>query len=308
MTQVISLNDLSLNNTWLAIGVFDGVHLGHQHMLNLLTMGAHSESCPAVVLTFDPHPAVVLGKQADFKWLSPPEERTSLLQARGVNHIIIQHFDKDFARISARDFMASLSRQLGLRRLLVGRDFALGRDRLGDIPFLISLGKEMGYSLQVVDAISDQSGIISSTRIRRNIREGDVSQASQGLGRDYDVFGEVVHGDGRGRTIQIPTANLKLPVDKLIPSNGVYACWAMVDGIRKKAVTNVGTRPTFTSGEQPLHVEVHLLDFEGDIYGKILHLGFVEKLRSEIRFPSVDALVAQINEDITKTRILIPIK
>lgn len=308
MTQVNSLNDLSLKNTWLAIGVFDGVHLGHQHMLNLLTMGAHSESSPAVVLTFDPHPAVVLGKQTDFKWVSPPEERTTLLQARGVDHIIIQHFDKDFASISARDFMTSLSRQLGLRRLLVGRDFALGRDRLGDIPFLISLGKEMGYSLQVVDPISDQSGIISSTRIRRNIREGDVSQASQGLGRDYDVFGEVVHGDGRGRTIQIPTANLNLPVDKLIPAKGVYACWAMVDGIRKKAVTNIGTRPTFTSGEQLLHVEVHLLDFGEDIYGKILHLGFVEKLRSEIRFPSVDELIAQINQDITNTRIIIPIK
>ena len=302
MTQVKSLNELSLQNSWLAIGVFDGVHRGHQHMLNLLTTGAHAESAPAVVLTFDPHPAVVLGKQTGFKWLSPPDERSTLLSACGVDHIIQQYFDRDFAAISAWDFMESLSRHLGIRRLLVGHDFALGRDRQGDVPYLIKLGKELGYTLQAVEAVSDQDGVISSTRIRQNIRTGRVVEASQKLGRFYDVFGDVVHGDGRGRTIQIPTANLDLPGDKLIPTNGVYACWANVDGMRKMAVTNVGTRPTFTIGEQTLHVETHILDHGDDIYGKVLHLEFVERLRPEQRFPSAQTLVAQIHADIASAR------
>ena len=302
MTQVNSLNDLSLQNTWLAIGVFDGVHRGHQHMLNLLTAGAHTESAPAVVLTFDPHPAVILGKQTGFKWLSPPGERSTLLKTQGVDHIILQHFDRDFAAISARDFMESLSRHLDIRHLLVGHDFALGRDRQGDVPYLTRLGNELGYSLHAVEAVSDQDGVISSTRIRQNIRTGQVAEASHALGRFYEVLGEVVHGDGRGRTIQIPTANLDLPDDKLIPTNGVYACWARVDGIRKAAVTNIGTRPTFTIGEQVLHVETHILDHQEDIYGKVLNLEFVERLRPEQRFPSVEALVGQIHADIAQAR------
>ena len=302
MTQVNSLNDLNLQNSWLTIGVFDGVHLGHQHMLNLLTSGAHTASVPAVVLTFDPHPAVVLGKQNNFMWLSPPIERSTLLEEQGVDHIITQHFDLDFASISARDFIENLSRQLGLRHLLVGHDFALGRDRQGDVPYLTGLGKELGYSLQVVEAVSDQGGVISSTRIRHNIRTGRVMEASQELGRFYAVFGEVVHGDGRGKTFQIPTANLDLPDDKLVPSNGVYACWAWVDGVRKASVTNIGTRPTFTFDKKTLHVETHILEHQQDIYGKVIKLEFVERLRQEQRFPSVESLVGQIHEDIAQAR------
>lgn len=302
MTRVNSLNDLSLQNTWLAIGVFDGVHRGHQHMLHLLTAGARAASAPAVVLTFEPHPAVVLGKQADFKWLSPPDERSRLLEAQGVEHVIVQHFDQDFAALSAREFMEKLSRQLGIRHLFVGQDFALGRNRQGDVPYLAGLGAELGYSLHPVEPISDQVGVISSTRIRQHIRAGRVEAALHELGRLYAVVGEVVHGDGRGRTIQIPTANLDLPDDKLIPTNGVYACWAWVDGKRKAAVTNIGTRPTFTIGEQTLHVETHILDHYQEIYGKVLNLEFVERLRLEQRFPSAEALVGQIHVDIDRTR------
>lgn len=299
---VNSLNDLSLQNAWLAIGVFDGVHLGHQHMLNLLTTGAHAGSLPAVVLTFQPHPAVVLGQQTDFKWLSPPAERSVLLKEEGIDHIIVQQFDREFASISARDFMQNISRQLGLRHLLVGHDFALGHDRQGDVPFLTELGLELGYSLQAVAAISDQDGVISSTRIRQDIRTGRVAQAGRKLGRHYRVSGEVVHGDGRGRTIQIPTANLELPGDKLIPTNGVYACLAHVDGVSTAAVTNIGTRPTFTFGEQLLHLETHILDLHEEIYGRVVDLDFVERLRTEQRFPSVEALVQQIHADIDQAR------
>jgi riboflavin kinase/FMN adenylyltransferase len=302
VTQVYSLDDISLQNTWLAIGVFDGVHRGHQEMLRQLRAGAQTESAPAVVLTFEPHPAVVLGHQADFKWLSPGDERTELLAAQGVEHIILQHFDQDFAAIRARDFMQSLSVRLGLRRLLVGYDFALGRNREGNLAFLTELGRELGYTVQPISPVSDTSGVISSTRIRQNIRNGEVSEAALGLGRDYFVRGEVVHGDGRGRTIQIPTANLELPPSKLIPANGVYACWAWIGGTRCPAVTNIGTRPTFTSGEQASHVETHLLDFQEEIYDQTIQLEFVSRLRTEQRFPSVEALVGQIHRDIEQAK------
>ena len=305
MTQVFSLHDLSLKNAWLAIGVFDGVHRGHQKMLHLLGAGAHAESVPAVVLTFEPHPAVVLGKQADFKWLSPPDERNSLLIDQGVDHIILQHFDREFALISAQDFMQNISRQLGLRRLLVGHDFALGRDRQGDVPFLSRLGMQLGYTLQPVDPVSDLDGVISSTRIRQYIQSGGVDKACQDLNRYYSVSGPVVHGDGRGHTINIPTANLEMDPDKLIPANGVYACWAWLEGKRMSAVTNIGTRPTFTSGEQAPHVETHILDLRKNIYEQELRLEFVKRLRDEQRFPSVETLVAQIHTDIEQTRIIL---
>jgi riboflavin kinase/FMN adenylyltransferase len=301
VTQVTSLNALSLKNAWLAIGVFDGIHRGHQQMLQRLVSGAHVESAPAVVLTFEPHPAVVLGKQVDFKWLSPPDERNMLLTSQGVDFIILQHFDRDFAMMSAQDFMQNIARQLGLRRLFVGQDFALGHNRQGNVSFLTEIGKKLGYSIELINPVADQNGVISSTRIRNYIRAGMVEEACQDLDRYYSLSGPVVHGDGRGRTINIPTANLDYHPDKLIPSNGVYASWAWLAGERMAAVTNIGTRPTFSS-ELATHVEAHILDLHEEIYGHELRLEFVQRLRDEQRFPSVDYLIAQIHSDIDQTR------
>lgn len=303
--QVTSLNALHLKNAWLAIGVFDGLHRGHQQMLKWLVTGAHAESLPAVVLTFEPHPAVVLGKQVDFKWLSPPEERNSLLLSQGVDHIILQNFNREFATISARDFMNDLSHQLGLRRLFVGQDFALGHNRQGNVAFLTELGEQLGYKIQLIEPVSDQNGVISSTRIRKYIRAGMVEEACQDLDRFYSVSGRVVHGDGRGRTINIPTANLELPIEKLIPARGVYACWAWLAKKRMPAVTNIGTRPTFTSGEQATHVETHILDLHEEIYDQEMRLEFVQRLREEQRFSTVTALVEQINKDILLAKSLL---
>jgi riboflavin kinase/FMN adenylyltransferase len=198
--------------------------------------------------------------------------------------------------------MQTLSSRLGLHCLLVGYDFALGRNREGDLAFLTELGKSLGYTLQPIPPVTDPNGVISSTRIRKNIREGEVTEALAGLGRYYSVSGSVVHGDGRGRTINIPTANLEILSEKLIPANGVYACWAWLAGLRRPAVTNIGTRPTFTTDEQAAHVETHLLDFQEEIYGKKMQLEFVSRLRSEQRFPSVDALVGQIRKDIDQAK------
>jgi len=305
LTRYSSLHDLILQDTWLAIGVFDGVHIGHQAMLKTLSEGARSEKVPSVVLTFDPHPAVTLGMQADFKWLSPIDERTDLILSQGIDHVILQHFDKHFAKTSARAFMESISRQLGIRHLLVGHDFALGHNREGDVPYLAELGRALGYAVYPIDAVSDGDGVISSTLIRELLRSGQVSPAAAKLGRPYALFGEVVHGDGRGRTINIPTANLALPEDKLVPLNGVYACWSWLGDVRKPAVTNIGTRPTFTKGEQTVHVEAHILDHSGEIYGQVMKLEFMERLRDEQRFSGVEELLAQIHKDITRTRILL---
>ncbi|MFC2064598.1 bifunctional riboflavin kinase/FAD synthetase [Chloroflexota bacterium] len=293
-----------MQGTWLAIGVFDGVHIGHQTMLDMLSESARAEGAPSAVLTFNPHPAETLGKQVGFKWLSPIEERSELILDQGVDHVILQHFDRQFATTTARIFMETLSRKLGLRHLLIGHDFALGHNRQGNVAFLAELGKSLEYVVHPVDAVTDKDGVISSTLIRELLRKGQVSQAASKLGRNYSMTGEVIHGDGRGRTINIPTANLALPEDKLVPLNGVYACWASMGSTRKPAVTNIGTRPTFSYGDQ-VFVETHLLDHQQEIYGQVIKLDFVERLRAEKRFPDVQSLLEQINKDIDTTRSIL---
>ncbi|MFC2028824.1 bifunctional riboflavin kinase/FAD synthetase [Chloroflexota bacterium] len=305
MTRYSSIDDLELQGTWLAIGVFDGVHIGHQVMLQKLSEGAQAENAPSAVLTFYPHPAVILGKREEFKWLSPIDERTELILNQGIDHVILQEFDRKFANTTAETFMKHLSRKLGIRHLLVGRDFALGHKREGDIPFLVEFGKKEGYEVHTIETVSDNVGVISSSLIRNLLHNGQVSEVKNKLGRPYALHGVVVHGDGRGRTINIPTANLQLPKDKLVPGNGVYACQAILGSVRKAAVTNIGTRPTFNSGEQSVHVETHLFDHQQDMYGEILKLEFVKRLRSEMRFPDVNALLEQIHKDIRKARSLL---
>jgi riboflavin kinase/FMN adenylyltransferase len=271
-------------------------------MLQMLVEGAHAESVPAVVLTFAPHPAEILGNQVDFKWLSPPAERNRLITGQGVDHIVLQVFVRKFASTEAETFVESLVHQLGLRRLLVGYDFALGKDRQGNSQFLSDLGRRSGYTLQKVEPVIDQDGIISSTRLRKNIRDGNLEAAFQGLNRYYPVYGKVVHGDGRGRTIHIPTINLEIGADKLVPVNGVYACNVWVSDRCYRAVTNIGTRPTFKTGDQSNHVEAHILDFQQEIYGQEVRLDFVKRLRDEQRFLSTESLIEQIHIDIEQAK------
>jgi riboflavin kinase/FMN adenylyltransferase len=302
MIHYRSLEEVSLHSSWLTIGVFDGVHRGHQEILKNLTAGAHQNGAPAVVLTFWPHPAVVLGKRYDLKTLTTPEERADLLGAQGVDAVITHPFTPDFAKLSAQEFMRLVTRRLGLHSLWIGHDFALGHNRSGDLDRLTELGKEFGYSVQAIGPVRNGGDVLSSSLIRQRIREGDVSRAAENLGRYYALSGPVIHGDGRGRKINIPTANIDYPNDKVIPANGVYACWAWIGDEKHPAAINIGINPTFTPDKQTPNVEAHILDFDRDLYEQELKLEFVQYLREELKFDSVEALLEKIREDIVETR------
>ena len=302
MQQYNSLDTIRLHNVWLTIGIFDGVHRGHQEILNLLVSGAHAAGEPAVVLTFTPHPAVFLGGKSNFKYLTTPEERADLLGSFGVDSVITQTFDRSLADQTAFEYMEHLSQTLDLHHLVIGYDTALGRGREADATRLTEIGKELGYSVQVVPALTDANGVISSTRIRSTILAGNVSAAASDLGRPFSITGPVIHGDGRGHTINIPTANIQIPADKIMPAFGIYACRAWVKGQPYLAATSIGVRPTFYGDPPAPTIEAHLLDFNQDLYGQAVKLEFIEYLRPEQKYDSVETLLEQIQKDIAKTR------
>lgn len=302
MRHFLSLEGLQLQNTWLTIGTFDGVHRGHQEIARKLAVGAHSVGCQAVVLTFFPHPALVLGKRKDPFYLTTPDERAALLGGLGADIVITFPFNLQTASTSAHDFMALLKKHLDFNHLIVGYDFALGKNRQGDVPTLQKLGEDLGYTVEAMPPVKIEGEAVSSSRIRSALAAGDMQLAARLLGRPFQVSGKVVPGDGRGRRIGIPTANLSLWAERAIPMAGVYVCQAMINNKTWGAVTNVGFRPTFESQPVPPRVETHLLDFDADLYGQEISLQFLERLRDEQRFPSVEALAAQIQRDIIQAR------
>lgn len=301
MKHYRSLDEITLGHSWLAVGVFDGVHRGHQEILKKLTTGAHEKNIPAVVLTFDPHPAKVFGR-GEIKLLTLPDERAELLGELGVDVVITHPFDVNVANITAFDFMKQIKDRLGLNHLVLGYDSALGKNREGNTTRLTEIGLELGYTVETVSALSDESGVISSTEIRKLVSTGNVAEAARLLGHSYRLHGVVIRGDQRGRTLGFPTANLNYAADKLIPSGGIYACWAFVNGEKFRAAVNIGTNPTFTPDKKTLSVEAYLLDFDRDIYDEVMQLEFAVRLRDELRFDSVEALVAQIKDDVERTR------
>ena len=297
----------------LTIGNFDGVHRGHQALLARLV--ASTQATPnarSALLTFDPHPLAVLRPDLPLQLLTTPQERLDLAASFGVDVGIRQTFTPEVAALSAHDFVALLVKNAGLTHLVVGPDFALGRGRGGTLAVLQELGAELGYAVEVMEAI-DWSGVPArSSEIRQRLRGGEVERAAGLLGRLYSVCGPVQHGDERGRTIGVPTANVHAPPPKLLPTNGVYATWAQVVsghgkplGSRYASVTNVGVRPTVDGREQ--RVEAHLLNFptageSTDLYDKMLCVEFVQRLRNEQRFDSLEALKTQIGRDIERAR------
>jgi riboflavin kinase/FMN adenylyltransferase len=304
MQHYRSLEEVTLPNSWMTVGVFDGVHRGHQRIIERLTAGAHADGVPAVVLTFDPHPARVLGR-GTIRLLTLPGERAKLLGDMGVDVVITHPFDMDVANTTALDFMKRLKTRLGLTHLILGYDAALGKNREGTTARLTEIGSELGYSVETVSALSDESGVISSTAIRKLISVGNVSEAARLLGHPYRLQGLVAHGDQRGRTLGFPTANLSYAREKVIPAGGIYACWAQVRGTMHKAAVNIGTNPTFTPENEALQVEAYLLDFDHEIYDEVVTLDFVKRLRDEQKYGSVAALVEQIRKDVAQTHELL---
>ncbi len=302
MQHFYSLQETNQTATWLTIGSFDGVHRGHQSIIHQLVEKAHAAGAPAAVLTFFPHPNVVLRNLQEPIYLTSPEERAALLGYLGVDIVVTHPFTLELAGMSANDFLALVNQHLHPRHLMVGYDFALGRRREGTVPRLQALGKEYGFTLDVIQPIQLEGEIVSSSQIRAALTGGDLEKVNRLLGRPYAVSGEVVHGDGRGRRLGIPTANLDVWPWRILPKTGVYVCRAMIDGQVWGAVTNVGVRPTFENQQTTPHIEAHVLDFERDLYGEAINLEFIARLRDEQRFPNIDALITQIQQDIQVAR------
>ncbi len=297
MQHYSSIDEAPYAPVWLTIGVFDGVHLGHQTILRRLVEGAKSDSANSLVITFHPHPAVVLGRMVNPRYLTSPQERARLLGEFGVDLVITLPFTLQMASLSAEEFMQRLSSRFEIRQLLTGSDFALGRGREGNLLRLREIGQQMGFGLQVIEPVRLEGERISSSLIRDHLQKGEVQQASRLLGRYYRIQGSVIHGDGRGKQLGFPTANLQFWEEQLLPAGGVYATWAWVNGQRYPSVTNLGFRPTFDQHSPQPHLETHLLNFQENLYNQTVELEFVQHLRSEIRFASVDALIEQVHKD-----------
>ena len=283
-----------------AIGAFDGVHWGHQVLLGDMVARAADLQARAVCVTFDPDPARVLRPEVPLRALCSTSERVRLIRAVGVDEVFVWPFTAEVARLSPEAFMAALCSRYPLVEVWVGVDFGFGRDRAGNVQSLVQHGERHGYGVHARAPVFDGGSPISSTRIRDLLENGGVSEAARLLGRPYRIAGEVLGGARRGRQLGFPTANLAPPADQVLPAHGVYAGRATVGGTAHPSVANVGTRPTFGE-EQPL-IEVHLLDFAGDLYGQQLAFDFVERVRTIRRFDSLDALRAQIAQDIAGAR------
>jgi riboflavin kinase/FMN adenylyltransferase len=282
------------------IGSFDGVHRGHQALIKQVRTAALNAQRAAVVITFFPHPSVVLGRAQPY-YLTAPEEKLVQLNQTGVDLLIELPFTPETAQVRATEFIDQVLHHLRLRELWIGHDFALGYKREGNAEFLAKLGQTHGFTVHAVDPLTNDGEIISSSNIRAALREGEVAHAAKLLGRPFRLSGKVVPGDGRGKTIGAPTANLGVWQDHAIPANGVYACRAWVGHIPHRAAVNIGTRPTVTD-ESRRTIEAHLLDFDKDLYGLNIALDFFDRLRGEQKFASIQELVTQIKSDVETTR------
>ena len=300
-TRVEQLSDVTERvPTFVAVGSFDGVHLGHQAVLQAMISEAKALGARTAVLTFFPHPQRVIQKMTEPYYLGTLDERVALLGNLGIDLIITHPFNDTVRQTRAATFVDELCRYLDMRQMW-GGNFALGYQREGDIPFLRKLGEERGYSVQQVEAMVPWQGErVSSSRIRRSLLEGDLAEVNGCLGRPYCVSGTVVEGKKLGRTIGFPTANVDFWEEQLLPTNGVYATYAWLGEERHLAATNVGVRPTVNGSA--VTVEAHLLDFDADIYGRTLRLEFIDRIRPEMKFAGLEALKAQIAADVAKVQ------
>lgn len=283
-------------DTLLTIGVFDGVHLGHKHLLSQLIAQAKQRNLLSGVVTFRQHPKAVLASKTKLPFLTNLAERTKLLKDVGVDVVIPLSFTTELAALSARRFVSLLQQYLRMRGLVIGPDFALGKNREGDTDTLRKLGEEMNFSVTVVPPLVINGMVVSSTAIRKALASGDVRKMKELTSHPFSLHGRVVTGAGRGAGLGFPTANLDINSGQALPADGVYASWAYVDGKVHKSMTNVGKCPTFDGTE--CTAEAYLIDYHGDLYGHRLRIDFVERIRDEKKFASAEELKKQIAEDV----------
>jgi len=286
------------------IGNFDGVHLGHQQIFRKIVQEARQYQSKAVVITFDPHPKSILHpEKRPFYLLTTLEEKLKLIESLQIDAVMLIPFSLEFSKTTAKEFVCGiLWEQLRIRKIFIGHDYTFGRGKEGSEEFLARFGKRLGFQVDVTNAVKVGEVVISSTRIRNSICDGDVKTAGALLGRPYNVKGHVTGGYRRGVELGFPTANLE-PEKVLLPPEGVYAVVAERKGTRHQGVLNIGRNPTFDNEKQT--VELHILDFSADLYGEELEIFFMDRIRGEIRFDSPESLANQIRRDIAQARTLL---
>ena len=289
---------------FLAIGAFDGVHLGHQAVISTSARHAHSEDGTPVVVTFDPHPAKVLRPENPPHLITSTPHKIALIRTLGVGHLLIIPFDKNFAQTEAEDFVAQLTESAKpLCEICVGHEWSFGKNRAGNLALLRKLGGRHHFNVVGIPPVKVNGAVVSSTAIRARIERGDFAGAAAMLGRDYTILGTVREGSKLGRQLGFPTANLSAHSEQF-PPNGVYFAEAWIQGVQHHGVVNLGFRPTVSRGESQRTLEIHLLDFDRDIYGEDVEIRFLQYLRPERKFESVDALARQIEADVKQAREL----
>ena len=293
-----SINDFkSTKKTIVTIGTFDGVHIGHQKIIEKLIQNATEYNYESLILTFFPHPRMVLQEGSDIKLLNTIDEKSVLLEKMGLENLVIHPFDKEFSRLTAEEFVKTILVDIfNIKKIIIGHDHRFGRNRTADISDFELFGKQFGFEVEQISAQEIDAVSISSTKIRNAIIEGNMAVANEYLGYNYLLTGIVIQGKQLGRTIDFPTANLKIEEDyKLIPKNGVYIVKSNINQKTVFGVMNIGTNPT-VNGEY-LSIEVHYIDFDGDLYNSKIEISVLERIRDEQKFDSIELLKIQIQKD-----------
>ena len=292
-----------IKNSVVTIGTFDGVHLGHQKIINRLVHTAKVNDLQALVLTFFPHPRMVVQNDSSIKLINTIDEKANQLQRLGVDHLVVKEFTKPFSRLTALEYVRDiLVNKLKVKHIIVGYDHHFGRNRTATIEDLIEFGKFYGFDVTKIDAQEVDDVAVSSTKIRRALHEGDVRAANSFLGYNFMLTGIVTKGKGLGKDLNFPTANIHIEEPyKLIPKDGVYLVQSNFNGVQKYGMMNIGKNPTVSQDHQT-HIEVHFFDFDEQLYGEKLQIDLIDRLRDEIKFPNIEALKAQLKQDKTIAR------
>ena len=290
-------------DTLLTIGVFDGVHLGHKYLISRLKEDARQQNLLSGVVTFRQHPQQVLSPRAKPPFLTDLTEKTDLLKNEGVETIIVLSFTHELAQLRARQFLSLIKKYLRMRGLIIGPDFVLGRNREGNADTLRIIGQDMNFGVTVIPPIMINSEVVSSTAIRKALADGDMKKVHNLVGRPFSLHGRVIPGAGRGADLGFPTANLDVDPKQALPADGIYATRVYISSQAYQSMTNIGKRPTF-GGSKRL-VEVYILDYHSNLYNHELKIDFIQRLRDEKRFDTIDELKRQVTEDVKQGRAIL---